>query len=292
MLSIIISSYQKQYFNQLVKNISRTIGDGFQYEIIQIWNPNLMSITKAYNSGVKKSRFENLLFLHEDLIFHTHNWGNILINHLAQENTGIIGLAGSAYVPSAPSSWTVAKKYNFVNILQGNKDNADYIIIKSTQTLRTKVFAVDGVFLAISKQHYNKILFDENLAGFHGYDLDFSLRVADKYDNYIVSNILIQHFSAGNLDKVWLDANIRIKEKLNKSFNRQPDSEVERDVFLSFLYNYFSYYPVKPKNIFFTLKFYPSGKLNIADKKVIFKKYFNYMRYASSINKKINHLKD
>jgi hypothetical protein len=66
--------------------------------------------------------------------------------HLDKENTGLIGIAGSSYVPVAPSSWTVAEKYNFVNIIQGNKQNNDSIYIHSTKENRTKVFAVDGVF--------------------------------------------------------------------------------------------------------------------------------------------------
>jgi hypothetical protein len=85
MLSIIISSYQKHYFDQLVENIRETIGEDFQYEIIQMWNPNVMSITEAYNSGAGKSRYENLLFLHEDIIFYTRNWGKRLLNHLQRK---------------------------------------------------------------------------------------------------------------------------------------------------------------------------------------------------------------
>jgi len=180
MLSIIISSYQKHYFDQLIENISETIGEDFQYEIIQIWNPNLMSITEAYNSGAEKSKYENLLFLHEDIIFYTRNWGHKLLNHLQKESTGIIGVAGSSYVPYAPSSWTVAEKYNSVHILQGNKENTEFFHINSTEENRTKVFAVDGVFIATRKEHFDIFRFDENLKGFHGYDLDFSLRASRK----------------------------------------------------------------------------------------------------------------
>lgn len=288
MLSIIISSYQPKYFDQLVKNIDETVGDDFEYEIIQIWNPNLMSITKAYNDGVKKSKFQNYLFLHEDLIFKTKNWGEKLLAHLNHSETGIVGLAGSSYVPIAPSSWTVSEKYNFANILQGSKGNTDYIKTNSTKELRTKVFGVDGVFLAITRVNYEQILFDEKLLGFHGYDLDFTLRTSKKFQNYVVNDILLQHFSVGNLDKVWLNANIKIREKVGFHFHKIFDSEVEKSVFLSFLYKYFSYYPVTLKNIFFTLKFYPSGRLHFNDQINIWKKYFNYLKYSSNINKKIN----
>lgn len=288
MLSIIISSYQHKYFNQIIKNIHETIGDGFEYEIIQIWNPNVMSITEAYTQGAEKSKFNNYLFLHEDLIFKTKNWGEKLQAHLDYSHTGIIGIAGSSYVPTAPSSWTVAEKYNFVNILQGNKQNDEFIKICSVKEYRTKVFAVDGVFLAIRKEYYNEIKFDENLKGFHAYDLDFSLRVSKKFQNYVVNDILIQHFSSGNLDDAWLNANIRIREKVGSKFQENFDSETERDTFIGFLYKYFSYYPVTLQNIFFTLKFYPSKRLYFGDQKIILKKYFHYLKYSSSINKRIN----
>jgi hypothetical protein len=153
-----------------------------------------MSITKAYNLGAEKSKYENLLFLHEDIIFHTRNWGSKLVNHLNQKETGIVGVAGSSYVPSAPSSWTVAKKYNFINILQGNKKDTNY-----TPSLHDRKYSectgCRWCFLAIRKEKYIQIRFDENLKEFHGYDLDFSLRTSQKFQNYVIDDILIQHFS-------------------------------------------------------------------------------------------------
>lgn len=287
MLSIIISSYQQQYYDQLVKNINETIGDSFLYEIIQIWNPGLMSITNAYNLGAEKAKYENLLFLHEDVIFHTGNWGSKLINHLNQKKTGIVGVAGSSYVPSAPSSWTVAKKYNFINILQGNKKDTNYTHLHSMTENTVKVLAVDGVFLAIRKEKYIQIRFDENLKGFHGYDLDFSLRTSQKFQNYVIDDILIQHFSGGNLSKTWFDTNVAIKLKLGSDFNTHIDSEVEQNVFNDFLYRYFTYYLINRKNILFTLKFYPK-KLKFKQHLEIMKKYFSYIRHSQNINKKIS----
>ncbi|MCY1659838.1 glycosyltransferase [Chryseobacterium sp. SL1] len=284
MLSIIISSYQKHYFDQLTENIRETIGEDFRYEIIQIWNPNVMSITEAYNSGAEKARYENLLFLHEDLIFYAQNWGYKLLEHLQKKNSGTVGVAGSSYVPSAPSSWTVAEKYNSVYILQGNKENTEFFHINSTEKIRTEVFAVDGVFMAIKKDNYDKFRFDENLKGFHGYDLDFSLRVARKLQNYVINDILLKHFSGGNPDKKWLDANINIRKKLGSDFKHKIDLEVEKEVFQGFLYNYFRYYPVNRKNILFTLQFYPK-KLNFRDHLEILKKYYHYIRYSANINK-------
>lgn len=291
MLSIIISSYQQPYYDQLVKNISETIGDGIVYEIIQMWNPNLMSITKAYNLGAEKSQYDNLLFIHEDLIFHTQTWGEKLITHLNKENVGIIGLAGSSYVPAAPSSWTVAEKYNFINILQGSKENNQSVHLKTTQQNMTEVFAVDGVFMAIKKKNYLDIKFNEDLLGFHGYDLDFSLRCSKKFQNYIIDDILIEHFSKGNQTKEWFDTNIKIKQNLKFNFNKKNDSETEKNNFLGFLYKYFEYYLINKENILFTLKFYPLNRINFKDHIIIAKKYYSYIKYASEINKKLKSTK-
>ena len=286
MLSIVISSYQQHYYEQLVKNISETIGEDFRYEIIQIWNPNTMSITKAYNLGAEKAQFENLLFLHEDLVFHTKDWGEKLIKHFSVPNVGILGLAGSNYVPAAPSSWTVTEQYNFINILQGNKDNQKVVLLNKTQENINPVFAVDGVFLAIKKEVYNQFKFDENITGFHGYDLDFSLRVSQKRQNFIIDDILVEHFSKGNPDKKWFDTNILIKQKLGADFQKQKDRDTEKKIFLSFLHEYFRHYPVTIKNIGFTLQFFPMKSLTFKDYFSIAKKYGSYIKYSSQINKK------
>jgi len=286
MLSIIISSYQPSYYNQLAQNIHKSIGENFEYEIIRIENPNMMSIAKAYNLGAKRAQFLNLLFLHEDVIFHTQNWGKKIIDYLKNSTTGVVGVAGSSYVPKAPSSWTVSSKYNFINILQGNKLDNSFQKIKTTTSDKHNVFAVDGVFMAISKEHFNTIYFNEEITGFHGYDLDFSLRCSEKYQNIVISDIEIQHFSSGNPDKKWFENNIHIRKNLAGRFQKKNDSETEKECFINFLYRYFRFNTVNFSNIIFTLKFFPFFRLNFYDFCQILKKYFYYILYAKDLNKK------
>ena len=119
MLSIIISSYQPTFFNALKENIGETCG--IPFEVIKIENNGQMGICEAYNRGAEKAQYDNLLFLHEDVLFHTKNWGNTLINLLKKGNTGTVGLAGSNYVPYAPSTWNNFPIYSFNNIIQSNK---------------------------------------------------------------------------------------------------------------------------------------------------------------------------
>ncbi len=266
-ISIIISSYQPNYFLALEKNIAETIG--IPYEIIKIDNPNTMGICEAYNKGASKAQFENLLFIHEDILFQTKYWGELLINYLNKKNTGVVGLAGSKYVPSAPASWSISNdRYTYCNV---NSKKTAHEKLKSYQ----KVFALDGVFLAVKKSVYQEFTFDENIEGFHGYDTDFSLRVATQYHNYVIGNIFIEHFSKGILDKKWIDNNIQIRKKIKYNFNDIYDEDLELRVFYSFLKKYFQYYRFNLVNLRKTLFFLPS-KISLKNICLIFNEYIHY----------------
>lgn len=265
MLSIIISSYQPELYSALEKNIAETIG--IPYEIIKIFNPGLMGICEAYNKGAAKSQYNYLLFIHEDILFNTNNWGELLVNHLKKDKVGVVGLAGSNYVPIAPSAWSVIdSKYTF-----GNVNNTDKVTRPNA-----KVFALDGVFLAVRKLVFNEFNFDENLKGFHGYDTDFSLRIATKYNNYVVRDIFIRHFSRGNPDKVWLDNHMLIRKKIRNEFNSIYDKDLEIHMFYAFLGKYFQYNNFNVRNIKKTLEFYPP-KTNLKNKLLLFNEYIHYL---------------
>lgn len=273
MLSIIISSYQPQFYSALEKNIAETIG--IPYEIIKIDNPNLMGICEAYNKGASLSKYDYLLFVHEDVIFHTKEWGQKLINHLKLENVGVVGVAGSNYVPKAPCGWFIFDEiYNFKNYIQNNKERTRRTI-KQMLIPYAKVFAVDGVFMAVTKFVYNEFLFDVKVKGFHGYDTDFSLRVATRYHNYVINDVLIEHFSEGDSNKLWFDNNIQIREKIMHRYQENFDEKVESILFHAFLRRYFSYYNCNLKNIFFTFRFFPH-QLTWYNKFLIFKGYMYY----------------
>lgn len=273
MLSIIISSYQIKYYTALEKNIEETIG-GISYEIIRMYNPGKMAICKAYNMGATKAKYKNLLFIHEDILLQTNNWGELLINHLEEQNTGVLGLAGSNYVPIAPSSWSVINTYyTFGNV---NKHVNQTMGNDQPRTSKNKAFAVDGVFLAVKKTVFKKFLFDESLKGFHGYDTDFSLRIATKFNNYVLGDIFIKHFSKGNLDKTWLENHIQIRKKNNYRYNQVYDVDLEIQMFYAFLKKFFYYNNFSFKNIIKTFDFLPRNT-NFKNKFHILNEYIYYL---------------
>lgn len=258
MLSIIISSYQPHYFTVLEKNIAETCG--VEYEVIKIENPALMGICEAYNKGAEKARYDNLLFIHEDILISTMNWGKPLVLSLSEAKTGIIGIAGGTYVPAAPYGWFTTMNNAKISIIQHKKDGSK-IVEKTFETKKEKVIAVDGVFLSIKKSVFNKFKFDENLKGYHGYDTELSLRISSKYQNYVTSEILIEHFSQGNPDHKWLESNIYTRNKLGSNFNIQINKDLEYQMYERFVRDYFKYHSKNLLTLIKILKFFPIFKI-------------------------------
>ena len=214
MLSIIVSSYQENHFTNFSESVKNTIGNT-PYEIIKVWNPKLMGLCEAYNKGVEQAKYDYLLFVHEDVLFITKNWGNVLLNHLKDSKTGAIGIAGSTYKSNYPTSWSSVKycKRQYIS-KSAIEENNDIIIDNPNNEYKSRVCSLDGVFIATKKDIWLEYKFDQNLLkDFHGYDIDFSLSVSQKYNVFVIYDILIFHVSSGNQNKEWLKAVMQISDK-------------------------------------------------------------------------------
>lgn len=211
MISIIICSREKKISNVLTENIIKTVG--CDYELIIIDNSqNKYSIFEAYNIGIEKSKGEYLCFIHDDILFHTNGWGKI-INRIFNDNKqiGVIGVAGAKSKTKMPSLWWLCPKQDkIVNIIQHLPNGQIEKWVQGfDDTKNTEVVVIDGVFMAIRKD--KRIRFSTKLIGFHNYDLNISF----EYKNYgykiiTSSEILIEHFSLGNIKKEWLESSYQI----------------------------------------------------------------------------------
>jgi hypothetical protein len=224
MISVIVSSYRVEYFSALKTNIAETIG--VEYELIKVENPGTMGICKAYNIGGKKSKFPYLCFIHEDVKFISKNWGQNLITHFSTDpKCGVIGLAGSVCKNRMVTSWwqpviegTETKRTNYI---QGFPNGTrKHFLLNPLQEDKSLVVSLDGVFMAMKKNVWEKVLFDQELLkGFHAYDLDFTIRSSRNFNNYVVYDILLEHYSEGVNDLNWLKQNLLIH---NKNKGRLP----------------------------------------------------------------------
>ena len=104
MISIIVSSVDNKLFDSFQQNLSETIGVPF--EVIKIPNKGEMGICAAYNLGGVQAKYDYLVFAHEDIRFHTNDWGSRLLQLFHDnEEIGLAGVVGSEYKPAVYSGW-------------------------------------------------------------------------------------------------------------------------------------------------------------------------------------------
>ncbi len=216
--SIIICSKNKKFLNNTKKNVKNTIGLPFEFVIINN-SKRKISLAKAYNRGIKKSKAPLLVFMHEDVRILTKKWGRILFNYFNKKNIGAVGVAGSNYITKKGGWHLAGKPLIFGQIVHLRKDNKFYLTKYSKKGI-FRVVVFDGLFFATKKDIADEIRFDDKLFnGFHFYDIDFSLRLSKKYKTIITTDILVLHYSTGNYNKVWE----KFKKRFLKKFkNKLP----------------------------------------------------------------------
>ena len=279
MLSIIISSYQPEFYLALEKNIAESIG--IPYEIMKIDNPGIMGICEAYNRGAEKAQYDFLLFLHEDVLFETKDWGRILINLLNTENIGCIGIAGADYIPEVPIGWWMIKNHCYSHITHANLINQKvHKFTFSSNSGLKKVNLIDGVFMACPKKNWLIIKFDERLKGYHAYDISFSLHTNVYFENYITNLISMKHFSQGKPSKEWLES--LIQNRLNNRTHYKQnliDTKLEFEMFTEFSRQLWHLDVSKREQTYYLLKFLKLKKLGFFNTLKAIKKIINILFY-------------
>jgi hypothetical protein len=219
MISIIVCSRNEVLAGFLKLNIESTIG--VPYEIILCDNSVLQEgICKVYNKAASRAVFPLLCFVHEDVFFRTVGWGEKLAVHFNDENTGVIGVAGGDSMSLVPSSWSNTFFSKSTHIIQHIQPGADPVHIRlpaNEIVFRKQVLTVDGVFMCVRKSVYEKFPFDDSLLkGFHGYDIDYSFQLSMHFRNYVVFDILLEHYSQGRQNRDWFESTVLVASKWKK----------------------------------------------------------------------------
>jgi hypothetical protein len=172
-------------------------------EVIEIIN-NGEPLTRAYNRGLKQAKYKHVVFCHDDLVVETKQWGVKLLKQFEKNpEYGIIGVAGSKHMPVSGQWWE--KRNKMYGRVQHTHEGKTWLSTYSDdlgQELE-EVVVVDGVFFAIDKNKI-KVNFNENVEGFHFYDITFC------FENYLagtkvgVSTIVrVNHQSIGMTNEQW-----------------------------------------------------------------------------------------
>lgn len=205
MISVIVSSHKEDDFSVFSQSLSETIG--VQYELIKIENPGKFSMSKAYNLGAEKAKFDYLLFVHEDVTFVAQNWGHKLLKlYNSLPDLGMVGVAGAIKKSFLPTGWgTGTGEFDRIHLIQTMGDREVYQSTKKSTERFEAVKVLDGVFICTKREIWSSLRFDESLQGYHLYDIDFSLRASQVWKVVISYEILLKHLSAGNYNSDWVE---------------------------------------------------------------------------------------
>jgi glycosyl transferase family 2 len=224
MLSLIICSVNQGYLQQVKENISSTIG--VDYELL-VWDNSQQQkgLCEIYNDTAAKAKFSYLIFLHEDILFETNDWGKIIMKIFAENpEAGVIGVAGGKYKSGMYSGWFSGNEdFDCFNITH-RIDGVDHKMVQpANDNLKMhEVICVDGVFITCRKEIWNQVKFNEAmLAGFHFYDIDFSLRASLVTKVFVTLEIDIIHITeGGDYGSRWVEAAMLFHEKNKISLPR------------------------------------------------------------------------
>ncbi len=220
MISIITSTYKAENFRRFSENVKLNIG--VVYEVIPIDNPGLMGLCEAYNKGVEKAQHPYICFCHDDILIHTPNWGQEVIDIFENNhNVGLLGVAGGSYKPWIPSSWffTGDEKYGKMNVTQVYPQSNE--ITKCYKNPNNKILdevvVLDGCWFCTTATIAKEFRFDqETFPSYHCYDIDYSLQVAQKHQNLVTLGIELEHYSYGDFTTGWLEESFKLHNKWKK----------------------------------------------------------------------------
>ena len=195
MISLIICSRSSDISDTLKQNIFKTIGVNYELLIIDNSNNNY-SIFSAYNEGVNRAKYPLLCFMHEDILYHTNNWGALILSHFNESSIGLLGFAGTHFLPKSPIYWFNSPFISEYNLTNNNGEiieciKTDYYMNEDI----VDVVACDGFCFFIRKELFSFIKFDDvNFSGFHFYDMDICMQVIESGNRVcLCRNVLIEH---------------------------------------------------------------------------------------------------
>jgi glycosyltransferase involved in cell wall biosynthesis len=173
-------------------------------EVIPFENNGEFSLTEVYNNILKHSSNDIVVLMHDDVYFDSKNWGSKILNHFKRNSDyGILGLAGTTNMPKSGRWWEdFSKMKGIVNHEHGGKKwESKYSTSKGNQL--DDVVLVDGLFIVVNKKNI-KQNFNEEIKGFHFYDVDFSFRnFIEDVKIGVMYDVRVTHKSIGQTNEQW-----------------------------------------------------------------------------------------
>jgi glycosyltransferase involved in cell wall biosynthesis len=189
--------------NEFVELLKKSSGVS-NPEIVPVENNGEFSLTEVYNKILNESKNDIVVLCHDDIYFDSKNWGRKILKHFKRNSEyGILGLAGTTILPKSAKWWEdFSKMKGIVNHEHGGKKwESKYSTSKGN--ILDDVVLVDGLFIAINKKNIKKT-FNEEIGGFHFYDVDFSFRnFIEDVKIGVMYDVRVTHKSIGETNFQW-----------------------------------------------------------------------------------------
>jgi glycosyltransferase involved in cell wall biosynthesis len=183
-------------------------------QIIPIENEGKYSLPEAYNMILERATNDIVVLCHDDIYFDSKNWGSKILKHFKRSpEYGVLGLAGSTHLPESAKWWEdFSKMKGIVNHEHGGKKwESKYSASLGNQI--DDVVLVDGLFIVLNKKNI-KQTFNEEIKGFHFYDVDFSFRnFIEDVKIGVMYDVRVTHKSIGQTNDEWEQNRIVFAEK-------------------------------------------------------------------------------
>ena len=212
MISIIVCSKNARPAEDFAENIRQTVGTDF--ELVHVDDSRRQhSIFEAYNSGVERAQGDILCFVHEDVVFHSRDWGRTVAAALADDRVGAIGVAGGYFIPRHADWRFYADGY--AHLIQGAftvEEQPRYYVChypdREDGSGLTEVAVIDGVWMCMRRELFATIRFDDRrFGGFHLYDTDISMQIVQTGRRlFVTADVLLEHRSEGNFSAAYADS--------------------------------------------------------------------------------------
>jgi predicted nucleic acid-binding protein len=181
-------------------------------EVIEIVNNGDKSLSQTYNEILNKSSNDIVVLCHDDIYFDSKNWGKKLLSHFEKSDFGIIGVAGTTDIPKSGMWWEDRNK--MVGIVnhenEGKKWESKYC--NNFNNIIQEVCLIDGLFIGLKKSKIKK-QFNENVKGFHFYDVYFSTENhLEGVKIGVVYDVRITHKSIGMTNEKWEENRVKFSE--------------------------------------------------------------------------------
>jgi hypothetical protein len=240
MISVVCSS--RHNLEEFKNHIVKKSGLHNKLEFLGYENNGEFSLTEIYNRGLKEAKNDVIVFMHDDVSIETNNWAQKILKLFDRnQEFGVIGVAGTKYLAQSGKWWEDPKKmYGRVMHTHDGRSWLSEYSADLGQIIEPTII-VDGLFFAIDKRKIKKT-FDENVKGFHFYDLNFCL------DNYleevkigVTTIIRVNHKSIGMTNEQWEENRIQFAEKFKGHLPQSIKRSIRKGEKLNIIFSSMSF---------------------------------------------------